>query len=105
MADEADKGCEKCDVREATDDGLLHINKGVLVSVLSLLFFVSVAAGGWVYSYASQAKDVAGLVTRQAALEARMDKTDSTMMEISTRLARMEPLLELLVHNMDQKRP
>lgn len=81
------------------------MNKSVLVSILSLFFFVAVAAGGWVYSYASQAKDVADLVTRTTALEIKQQRVDQAMADITNRLSRMEPLLELLVRHMDEKRP
>lgn len=97
--------CERCVSRETGDDGHFRVNKSVLVSILSLFFFVAVAAGGWVYSYASQAKDVADLVARTTTLELRQHQADVASADIANRLSRMEPMLELLVHHMDEKRP
>lgn len=98
-----DRECESCENFSA-NDGRWHIRKDVPVALLSSILVLALAVGGWIYSYATQTAAVAETARRIALLEQRTDVSERGFKDITERLARMEPMLDLLVAKLKEQK-
>jgi hypothetical protein len=60
---------------------------------------LALAAGGWVWFFSRQAAMMTELLRRVTAVEVVQQARDEKLSSVVDRLARMEPMLELLVRS------
>jgi len=88
--------CAVCGNFEPVSRGW-HLQKGVPVAIISALFMILVAAGGWIWFLSAQAGAVNDTARRVTTLEQKMDGVGQDQRDVIARLGRIEGKLEVML--------
>jgi hypothetical protein len=84
-------------------DGHWHLQKGIPVAVISSLFLMAIAVGGWIWMLSAQASALNDNVLRVSTLEHRLDASNADERDVIARLARIEGKLEVMLNRVGGK--
>jgi hypothetical protein len=74
-----------------------HLQRGIPIAIISAMFMMVVAAGGWIWILAQQAGAVTDTARRVTSLEQKMEGVGQDQRDVIARLGRIEGKLEIML--------